>query len=166
MLIITGCLLLGIYFGKKYRQRLDELRELERILNYIQGEIKYKHSILSDAFFNVSERCREPFRSWLSLLGEALTKKGNNESFFDLWEISIEYLKRNSALKDADYKELFALGQAFSNADIESQDKSVCYEREIIHSRVIDLDKDMGNRMKTSVVFGGLTGILIVVILL
>ncbi len=161
-----GCFCLGVYFGKKYKQRLDELRELERILNFIQGEIRYKHSILSDAFFNVSERCREPFKGWLFLLSEELTKKGNDESFFSLWESSIDYLKNNSALKEADYKELLAIGQAFSNTDIESQDKSVSYEREIIHSKVADLDKGMADKIKTAIVFGGLTGILIVVILL
>ena len=149
-----------------YKQRLEELRELERIVNFIQGEIKYKHSVLSDAFFNVSERCREPFKGWLFFLGKSLAKAGQTESFFSLWEDSFEYLKNKSALKESDYKELLSIGQALSNSDIESQEKSISYEREIIHSRVADLDKGMADRIKTSVVFGGLSGVLIVIILL
>ncbi len=156
---------MGIYFGRLYRQRLEQLRELERIVNFIQGEIKYKHSILSDAFFNVSDRSKEPFKGWLFSLGEALVKN-NHEEFFLIWENSLEYLKNYSVLKDMDYKELLAIGQAFSSADIDSQEKSISYEREIIHSRVISMDKSVADKMKTSIVFGGLSGILIVVILL
>lgn len=165
-MVVFGCLLLGTYIGMLYKKRLEELRELERIINFIKGEIKYKHSILCEAFFNASQRCKSPFDLWLLDLNEKLKSNNKEQDFSVIWEESLSYLKNSACLKAIDYKELIAVGQALANQDIVSQERALSYEQEIIHSRVSELDKGISDKIRISVVLSTLGGVLIVVMLL
>ena len=161
-----GCLFLGIYFSRIYKNRLNQLQDLERLISFLQGEIKYKHSVLSEAFLHASERCRMPFKTWLYELSEALQNNNQENTFIELWEGSMSYLKETSSLMESDFRELRSVGQALLDMDIESQDKALCYEKELIHSRVDELSKGIADKIKISIVLSTLCGILIVVILL
>ena len=60
-MILAGGILLGIWIAMSMKKRVDELKQIERIINYLEGEIRYKNSLLGEACIAASLRCGQPF---------------------------------------------------------------------------------------------------------
>lgn len=163
--VIVGGISLGFIVAFSMKKRVDELRQLERIINYIEGELRYKNALLGEALMSASYRCGQPFDSWLRKLSVQL-EEGTDLSFYSLWENSLIELEPYSALKKEDIRELFAVGQALGYLDIKSQSTSLSLEKENIHSSITKLDKSLYNNMKVSIILGTLGGIFLVILLL
>lgn len=146
------------------KKRVDELRELERLINYIEGEIRYRHSILSQACLNAGSKTGQPFKEWLCGLSKTV-EEDCDRGFIDIWEDSLKYLKSKSCLNKEDMERLYDLGRTLGYLDIESQKQGLMLEKENIHNVIQRLDKSLAGNMKLSVVLGTLGGIFIVVIL-
>ncbi len=146
------------------KKRVDELRELERIINYIEGEIRYRHSILSQACRNAGLKTGQPFRQWLQVLGDEMESEYES-TFQEIWDSSLKYLEEKSCLHRDDISRLCDLGRTLGYLDVESQTKGLTLEKDNIHEVIQKLDKGLAGNMKLSVVLGTLGGIFIVVIL-
>lgn len=147
------------------KKRVDELRQLERIINYIEGELRYKNSLLGEACMSASTRCGHPFDSWLRGISIEL-EEGTDMSFAEVWENSLKELETVSSLRKEDFRELLAIGQTLGYLDIKAQEAGLSLEKENIHSNIVNLDKSLSNNMKVSIILGTLGGIFIVVLLL
>lgn len=170
---------LGIKVAVEMGKRVEQLREIERIMNYLEGEITYRHSLLAEACLRASDRTKEPFCNWLSIIAEKTEnqteeifdeeftdEENGTTSFSDIWEDSIDYLQNESCLTKKDIKELLAFGQALGYLDINTQQMGMHLEKEQLHTRIQRLSEELTNKMKISVILGTLGGIFIVVMLI
>ena len=78
-MILTGTLLYGISHAIRMYKRREHLKALERILVCLESEIRYRHSVIGEAFLNVAEKTEKPFRTWLYYLGERLNSNSMNQ---------------------------------------------------------------------------------------
>ncbi len=153
--------------------RILALREIERIIGYLEGELRCKHSTLGEALYSVSRKSTAPYSTWLNQLGKAVDgqaiefkDKASYEDFFTMWCKSLELLKVSTLLNTRDINQLCDVGKALGYLDIESQQMNLNMEKELIHSTVLELDKDIGARMKNAIVLSFLGGIMTVIALL
>ena len=114
---------------------------------------------------SASLRCGQPFKQWLEKLGERI-EGFYMDSFGEIWEDSLDELRENSCLKNEDIREINLVGQTLGYLDIRTQEMGLGLEKEIIHNNVERLDKGLANNMKVSVILGGLSGLMLVIILL
>ena len=159
-------MVLGIMLAHAMRKRVEQLRELERVINYLEGEIRYRHSILSEACLNASEKCGQPFNTWLNNLSLNLERDDIDGCFDDIWSESLKILEEKSALKREDIETLECLGHTLGYLDIRTQEMGLALEKESLHERVGRIAGELSNRMKISVIMGLLSGIFIVIMLL
>ncbi|MGN0434997.1 MAG: stage III sporulation protein AB [Wujia sp.] len=184
--VITGGMLIGLMNANEMRDRVTELKEIERILGYIVGEIRYNHALLYEACSRVSYKCGQPFRDWLSTLSNNLKnddlleiqdKEEHNavlqesdhigeNTVSNIWSSSLEILQQQGHLKGDDIIVLNAIGNTLGYLDIYSQQMGIDLEREHIHMHISNLDKDLNNRMKVAITMGILGGILLVTFLI
>jgi len=169
--VVVGSLALGIKVAANMRGRLNALRDIERILSYLEGELRCRHSVLGEAFYNVAIKSREPYRRWLLELSEWVNPQENEykekfEDFYSLWCNSLIQLKDNTFLNSKDIGQLYDVGKALGYLDIESQQMNLNLERELLHNSIRELDKDIGTRMKNVIVMCFLGGIMTVIALL
>lgn len=171
--MVVGSLALGVRIATNMRGRLNSLRELERILGYIDGELRCRHSVLYEAMYNVSLKSGQPYRLWLGRLSKELEAQGsvNDEAskykdFYTLWCESLTYLMEETLLNSKDISQLCDVGKALGYLDIESQQMNLNLERELIHKHILELDKDINARMKNAIVLCFLGGIMTVIALL
>ncbi|GEM_PF-2937943 len=163
-MVLTGGAAMGIYVALGMKKRVDQLRELERIINFIEGEISYKNSLIWEALHKASIKCGQPFDTWLLSVSEEL-KNNIDISFNEIWEKSLGFLKDNTSLKDRDIGELINFGQALSCGDIKTMVKAITLEKENIHNSINTLNINLMNNMKISIVMGILGGMFLVIIL-
>ncbi len=164
---------MGVKIAYMMKGRIVALREIERIIGYLEGELRYKQATLGEALYNVSRKCSEPYNTWLNQLEEAvdgqaveLKDRTSYQDFFTMWSKSLEILKVSTLLNTRDINLLRGVGKALGYLDIESQLMNLDMEKELIHNTVLELDKDIGARMKNAIVLSFLGGILTVIALL
>ncbi len=154
--------------------RINQLREIERIINYLEGEIRYKHSLLGEACLNVAAKCGQPFTHWLVSLGNQLTDNEEvnlsydfaQKDFFQIWSKSLLILRKTSLLNSSDFEELENIGQALSQTDIQTKENSLMVEKNIIHQRIEALNSDVNNKMRSTIILFFLGGLMTVIVLI
>ena len=162
-LVMGGSLLYGINHAVKLKKRRDNLKSLERILMYIESEIRYRHSIIWEAFYNASIKADKPFSKWLGFLGDTLSNC--DKDFYDVWCDSLFLLMDETFLTKEDIEELKNLGQTLGYLDIKAHEEGIRLELDNIHEKISDYNEGLKDRMRISVIAGAVFGILIVVIL-
>ena len=76
-------------YGKELRNYLEELIHFRRIIEQIKGELLYAGIPLSEIFYKIASREKEPYENWLMDL--AFQCQGTQEKrFADLWTDTIE----------------------------------------------------------------------------
>ncbi len=178
-MVVIGSLALGLRIAMNMRGRLAALCQVERILCYIEGELKVRHARLGEALTDVSLKTPNPYSYWLSQLADMLescttcaevqSKVYDNtieyKDFYTLWCRSLTTLRDETPLSFKDITSLYDVGKALGYLDIESQQMNLALERERLHSVIVELDKDLNSRMKNAVVMCFLGGLLSVIAL-
>ena len=171
-MVVLGSLALGIRIAWSMKGRILALKEMERILAYLEGELRCRHSMLAEALYNVSLKSPEPYSSWLFELMRTVEgqredmDKGKFNDFYTMWYQSLEDLRHEALLAAKDISLFYDVGKALGYLDIESQQMNLNLEREHIHSYILELDKDVSLRMKNAVILCFLGGVMTVIALL
>ena len=164
-MVVVGCVSLGFMFAISMKKRVDELRQVERIINHIEGEIRYNNALIKEALRGARTRCAEPFDEWLNYVADEL-EEDYNDSFSHIWDRSLDILQRKTHLKKSDIKELVLIGQALGYLDMKAIKMGLELQKENLHNVILNLDEVLANNMKVSVILGTLGGFFLVVILL
>ena len=170
--MVLGSLALGIRIALSMKGRVLALREMERILAYLEGELRCRHSMLAEALYNVSFKSPAPYSSWLFELMKTVEGQSKNVDkddfvdFYTMWCQSLDNLRLGTLLGAKDISLFYGVGKALGYLDIESQQMNLNLEREHIHSYVLELDKDISLRMKNAIILCFLGGLMTVIALL
>lgn len=164
-MIIVGCFLIGIRIVKCMNERLKQLHMIKLIINFLEGEIVYRHLPLEEAFLWVSNRSDKPFDIWLINMRKNLIKM-EGENFIEIWGNNIFFLKDNTFLTKEDIYIIDELGKSLGYLDIEMQKRGLEMTRKNI-DYIIDQSKSLIKaKIKTTMTLTSLGGILMVVLLL
>jgi len=78
ILIVASSTILGFSYGEKFKNRVRELKELQRGLYVLKNEINFTHALLPEALNKVYEKCEEPIAGIFKDASELLL---NNEEY-------------------------------------------------------------------------------------
>lgn len=85
-MIVSGAML-GVKIAILMKKRVSELREMERTVHILEGEIRYHHAVLGEACKNAAPRCGQPFSDWLKELHQSLVRE-DEENVVRAWDWS------------------------------------------------------------------------------
>ena len=158
---------MGINIARMMRIRVEELHELERVIGYIEGELRYNHSLLYEAIEISSKKSDECLYGWLKGLSDELTRDmADDLSVNEIWNLSMENLERDTHLKKEDIELIRGFGQAFGYLDIYAQQNAISLDKERFHSSIVRLEESLKSRMKLAFTMSALSGLCVVIILL
>ena len=173
-MVIGGGLGMGLVIAANMRRRLSNLKQLEKVMYLLEGELRYRHSTLGDAFANISERTGEPFCEWLANLSNSLSvskmSMDINElccTFVNIWNESLSQLydDTSSYLLVEDIELIKNMGQALGHLDIETQLNEIKLETERLGTIIYELSKVLKDKSRMAVTLSTLGAILVVIIL-
>lgn len=163
-MVVCGSTALGILCAYNARTRLKQLRELERIIGYLSGEIRYRREVLGVACKHVSARCSTVYADWL-LEVAASTENENNTALQDIWECAKDKLYASSCLSKRDMDYINNLGQTLGYLDVQAQERGLSLLQQEIHETVQSLEHEVQNRERIAVILGIIGGLLLVIVL-
>lgn len=166
---------MGILRAMAIRRRVKEMQEYARVLSVVTAELRYRRDILAQVFARVAKKCREPYAPWLSELAQALTEAQQGQAYsyteaaadFDqIWMEHADKLYESSGLKQEDMEYIYNLGQTIGYLDVQAQEEGLALLQADLGRHIRELETEAKDRMRLSLVVGGVSGVLLIIILI
>ena len=76
---------IGFMKAGELNERVRKLQDFKRMIVFLQGELRFHRSVLSEAFENVAEKMEHPFSEFLKTMAEEMEER-ENDGFEDIWK--------------------------------------------------------------------------------
>lgn len=172
MLKITGCVLIilsssliGFCAGNRLEERKCLLKELKNVIILLKGEIRFSGSVMGQAFVNVSGKCSEPFKTFLTACGEEMNKY-DGRSLGKIWKEEVDKHFKETVLDKIQIEKISELGEKLGFLDLQMQLSYLEQFSEELSADIKELDNKIKDNCKLYKSLGVMGGILVVLIIL
>lgn len=166
---------MGVLRAAGIRRRVKEMQEFARILSYLIGELRYQRDILAFVFERVSKKCSPSFAGWLKKLTDALAVMQSDtklepsavvSDFYQIWKKEADELYASSGLNREDMEYIYNLGQTIGYLDVQAQEQGLLLLQADLSRHIQGLEAETKDRVRLSLVFGTVAGILLIILLI
>lgn len=165
ILVVGGCVGLGIWYRGQFIGRLKHLRILITILDLMISEVRYSKSSLPECCRQLAGRLPEPYGNSFFKVWEE-TQENSGEGYRDIFVRNLKHCMGQVPL-GAEEKNLFL--QAFCQFGYEEarmQINSMEQCKEQLKSICGGLEKEVGEKGRMAMGLGTLGGLLLIIVLL
>lgn len=163
-LVMAGSVCAGFWYRMRYLERLANLRECQRALSVLQGEIRYGRTPLPEACYEVGKRvggaCCLFFRRVAEQLQEGACSVGQ------VWKEATEEIFSSSQMKPEDREEWKRIGNTLGYLDVELQLRTMDLYYQRLQSSIAQADAERSNRTRMYPLLGTFGGVLICLVLI
>ena len=163
-LIVGMTSLWGIMRAEKYKNQLENMKYLQRIISFIQSEIRYSRSFLGEILWNIGQGVKEPYKSWLLEMSER-TNAFTGDSFEYIWKDSINKNLKVLDLPEQELDSLKALGSQLGFADTQIQMKLIDLYQEQLERNIREVHGEVQTKVRLYHCLGVMSGLFVAVLL-
>lgn len=164
ILILLTTTLIGFRKADDFKNEYRQMCYMQRLLQILEGEIRYSHTHLQDIFEKMARQSVKPYKQWLYYLSENITD--SDKSFECIWEDSIEGYLRESGLPRTERKLLAELGGQLGIFDRELQLEMLQLYKKEYELRIKDVQSNLKEKVNLSQYLGIAGGILTIILLM
>lgn len=165
VLVIFSCSALGYSKSIHMTRRLQQLREIEKMVFLILGEITYRREALPEALGTVAYRLPEPLAGFLKEVSEAAGQY-QGACFQEIFREKAKTYLSGTALCPKDLEEFLQLGAYLGYLDITMQKNTITLYLEQLKREMENLQREMPAKQKLYRSMGTLGGIFLAIMLL
>ncbi len=165
LLLMTGCIGLGIDKVTEEKRRIRELREIRRIVTRIQNEMIYGKRALPEICLLFSGCMEEPYRSAFAGIFRKL-EENTGASLDDIWKEQMEKCMQNLPLQREEKNILRNLPEYLGTMDEKQQAADIGQSLDLIAAHIGQAEAEYGNRSRVIMSISVMAGIFIVILLL
>ena len=162
---IFSCSALGYSKSIHMTRRLQQLREIEKMVFLILGEITYRREALPEALGTVAYRLPEPLAGFLKEVSEAAGQY-QGACFQEIFREKAKTYLSGTALCPKDLEEFLQLGAYLGYLDITMQKNTITLYLEQLKREMENLQREMPAKQKLYRSMGTLGGIFLAIMLL
>ena len=163
VMIFSGCMGLGVWYSMQFQQQLHNVREMCRILELFQGQIRFGRCTLPECCLQLTERVAEPFKSCFTKIYNTTCLNGG-ESFGQICREQMEETLQKLVADKKD-KELFL--SCFTACGFEEdrmQLRTIEQVKEELEDRLQRLSKENASKCRLAISLGAMSGLLMVIL--
>lgn len=164
-MIFAGCAGLGAWYGNRYRNQVQALRQFCYILELFEGEIRYGRSLLAECCYLLAGRMEQPYRNCFLQIYEKM-QENEGESFRKICEGCLRSGLKEVEAKEED-KDLFI--QCFSEAGFQEdvlQMRMIEQGKKRLSDRLCRVEGESVSKCKLALGMGVMSGLLLIILLL
>lgn len=165
ILILSATTGAGFLYGAELQNYLEKLLYIRSMIYMIQGELDYTGAPLGEVFQAVSQRVKEPYKSWLHSL-ERKIKKRESDAFMKIWMQSIDHNLAELNLKKEHLFQLKELGICLGQTDAASQNRTLALYLNRLELEIEHVRDGIASKKRIGKCFGVLGGMFLLVILM
>ena len=164
-LILCSAAGIGASYSGDLKWRVRELRIIKQLIYMLQGEIRYAHLPLPEAFTHVSVRLPAPFGLFLAETADEL-KKADGRTLGEIWKAEEQKHIKKLHLTRTDLEQLETLGEVLGYLDTEMQLSAIRLYLEQLEQSLAEAQERMGSRQRLYQSLGIAGGVFLVILLL
>jgi stage III sporulation protein AB len=163
LLVIAGCVGIGIYYQIREIFRYRNLQELLKAAVVLAGEIASMRTPLPDALFQASCRSGGVVSVFLRSVTEEL--EGGQGEFSIVWKKKLQENIQAMQLREQDRHELEELGTMLGYLDVEMQIQSLELYKKRVETSIEELESQKEKRSRLYPVLGTMAGVLLCILI-
>lgn len=160
ILIFLSSTYIGMLISSKYKNRLNDLKELKSILNIMNTKIRYTYEPIGEIAFEISQmnntNVGKLFGEFSSLL--------KTRTITEAWNIAIDTYGNNFSKEDKNI--IKGLGKMLGKTDMDGQLSQIAQTHEFLYMQIEKAEKDKQKNEKLYKSLGMVIGIAIIIILI
>lgn len=146
--------------SKKYSNRLRDLKEMRKALNFFEEKIKFTYEPIPDVFEEISHKVQDN-------IGEIFynsSKSMENESAGVAWEKAVDEANNNFTKEDKDI--IKGLAKMLGKTDIDGQVSEIRLTCKFLDVQIKDAENEKNKNEKLYKTLGATVGLALVIILI
>lgn len=165
LLILSGCIGLGMFYKSRFLESIGHLRVMQNILEYFISEIRYGKATLHECLAVTAGRVDEPYKKALQNVADAL-KKEEGKGFAECWQHEMGKLLNTLPVSRAEKEMFLKPGQSCGQWDGQMQIRVLEQYRDMLADAIRIREKNIIQQGKLAASLGIMGGLLLTVILL
>jgi stage III sporulation protein AB len=169
---IIGCILviasstgMGFFFSNEIRCRIDDLKELKKLIGLLRGDIRYANTPLPEAISSINRRHSGKFTIFFGNVSEKLHEL-SGKTFSEVWKNAAEKELANTSLSKKDKLNLIQFGDNLGYLDKDMQMNTLDLYISQLEDEIRDLSKSVKEKAYLYNTLGIMAGIFIVIIMI
>lgn len=163
VLLLCGCIWIGMMNVKQMDKRLKILRSLLNALEVMEREMSFSMPLLEDLLICVSRLSEGEVRRFLSFCSNELKNESGN-LFCEIWNrAAYEHL---AILKREDLDHVLALGNVLGRYDSDGQRQAICHAHAAIKQILLRAETERTSQGKVYKAISATVGVFLVILLL
>ncbi len=146
--------------SKKYSNRLRDLKEMIKALNFFEEKIKFTYEPVPDVFEEISHKVKEN----IGEIFQNSSKTMENESAGVAWEKAVEEANSNFTKEDKDI--IKGLAKMLGKTDIDGQVSEIRLTCKFLDVQINDAENEKLKNEKLYKTLGATVGLALVIILI
>ncbi len=165
VLILSATLWIGTYYAAKEKYRLQELEELERAVLLLEGQIQYLSAPLPEVLENIGWKAEGVIGEAFRQAAERMQNRDGNSAEV-IWTEVWREKKSSLFFLSEDMGAVLLFGKALGYLDKEQQENNIQLLLRYIRTALEQGRKRLDKNGRLYYGMGGLSGLLIIVMLL
>ncbi len=162
-MVMFGSVCTGLWYRLRYLGRLTNLRECQRALTILRGEIQYGRTPLPEACREVERRIRGAGQLFFrQVAGKLCEGKAPVEQ---IWQESAEEIFSSMQMKTQEREEWIRLGSTLGYLDVEMQLRSLDLYLQHLQTSIDQASAECRSRTRLYPLLGTFCGVLICLVL-
>lgn len=120
LLVLSASTFGGFLLAEGFRKRVSQLNELQRTIYQLQNEILYTHTILPQAFLNISKKSKKPISELYQLISHTLLFN-EVDNVYEAFKYAVDNYKNELNISVEDINVFLDFGKSLGTSDLEGQ---------------------------------------------
>lgn len=155
---------IGLYFSKEIKSRIDDLKELKKLIGLLRGDIRYQRTPLPEAISVVAKRNSGCYTVFFEKVSERLTQF-TGSTFSEIWKEAVAKNLTDTSLSKKDKLHLIRFGENLGYLDKDMQMNNLDQYLNQLEDEITELSKTVKEKTYLYSSLGIMGGIFITIIL-
>lgn len=168
---IIGCVLviasstgIGFFFSTEMKSRIEDLKELKKLIGLLKGDIRYANTPLPEAISVIARRYKGSFYSFFQYVSTKLQEL-SGQTFTQVWKIAVEKELMNTSLSKKDKMQLISFGENLGYLDKDMQMNTFELYLSQLEEEIAELARTVKERSYLYNSLGIMAGVFITIIM-
>lgn len=169
---IIGCLLvigsstgMGFFFSNEMRCRLDNLKELKKLVSLLRGDIRYANTPLPEAISSITRRHNGSYNTFLGIVSDKLHELSGH-TFSEIWKDAVNQELADTSLSKKDKLHLIQFGENLGYLDKDMQMNVIDLFLSQLEEEIKEMTKTLKEKSYLYNTLGIMAGIFIVIVMI
>jgi len=163
--VIASCSGIGMYYSGEFRVRLEDMKELKKMIILLRGDIRYANTPLPEAISSIARKNNGRFEKFFVFISNKLNDFPG-VTFASVWKESVETNLNQTAINKKDKVDLVQFGESLGYLDKDMQINTLDLYLEQLENVINDLLGNVKEKTYLYNTLGVMAGLFISIIMM